>query len=108
MTQFFPKKKYSNIRFIDDGGWHFTCIKKPEDIHKKLLTFAHHQDYERSNLTLKELKKKIYEKKVLYDHNVDKKNQNKWFSDKILKKIDLNLLPEVIINEKDNYIEWIE
>ena len=104
----FSKKKYSNIRFIDDGGWHFTCIKKPEDIHKKLLTFAHHQDYERSNLTLKELKKKIYEKKVLYDHNVDKKNQNKWFSDKILKKIDLNLLPEVIINEKDNYIEWIE
>ena len=45
------------------------------DIHKKLLTFAHHQDYENSNITLQELEKKIDEKRILYDHYADKKNQ---------------------------------
>ena len=103
----FSKKKYTNIKFIENGGWHFTCIKKPEDIHKKLLTFAHHQDYENSNISFKELQKKIYEKKVLYDHSRDKKMKNKWFSETTLKKIDLSYLPEEIRNEK-KYKEWLD
>ena len=24
----FSKKKYNNIKFIENGGWHFTCIKR--------------------------------------------------------------------------------
>ena len=24
--------KYSNLYYIDDGGWHFTCIRTPEDL----------------------------------------------------------------------------
>jgi len=108
LDTFFSKKKYSNIKFVEDGGWHFTCIKKPEDIHKKLLTFAHHQDYENSNVTLKELEKKINEKKILYDHGVDKKNQNKWFSDKTLKKVSLNFLPETISNNIEIYRSWLD
>ena len=105
---FFSKKKYSNIKFIENGGWHFTCIKKPEDIHRKLLSFLHHQDYENSNITLEELKKKILEKKVLYDHAADKKNTNKWFSDKILKKVDLKYLPDVIEKNKNSLKDWID
>ena len=31
----FSKKKYNDIFYIDDGGWHFTNIKSPEDIEKK-------------------------------------------------------------------------
>ena len=105
---YFSKKKYSNIKFIEDGGWHFTCIKKPLDIHKKLLTFAHHQDYENSNITLQELEKKIDEKRILYDHYADKKNQNKWFSNKILKKVNLNTLPKTISIEKNKFSDWID
>ena len=104
---FFSKKKYTNIKFIENGGWHFTCIKKPEDIHKKLLTFAHHQDYENSNISFEQLQKKIYEKKVLYDHGRDKKMKNKWFSETTLKKINLSYLPEEIRNEK-KYKEWLD
>ena len=100
-------KKYSNIKFIEDGGWHFTCIKKPKEIHQKLLTL-HHQDYEDSKIDLSDLEKKVLEKKVLYDHDKDKKNQNKWSSDKILKKIDLKFLPEVISNSKIKYKDWID
>ena len=105
---FFSKKKYNCIKFIDDGGWHFTCIKKPKDIHKKLLTFLHHQDYEESKINLDELEKKVLQKKVLYDHDKDKKNQNKWSSDKILKRVDLNLLPKEITNSKEKYNEWMD
>tara|TARA_A100001015_G_scaffold271365_1_gene324874 strand:+ start:639 stop:1511 length:873 start_codon:yes stop_codon:yes gene_type:complete len=105
---FFSKKKYKNIKFIEDGGWHFTCIKKPREIHEKLLTFAHHQDYENSNIKLNELIKKIEDKKILYDHNVDKKSQNKWFTDKTLKKVNLEILPDIISFEKETYKEWID
>ena len=107
LDTFFSKNKYTNIKFIENGGWHFTCIKKPEDIHKKLLTFAHHQDYENSNISFDELQKRIYEKKVLYDHTRDKKMKNKWFSETSLKKIDLSLLPPIIRNEK-KYKEWLD
>ena len=107
LDTFFSKNKYTNIKFIENGGWHFTCIKKPVDIHKKLLTFAHHQDFENSNISFKELQKRIYEKKVLYDHSRDKKMKNKWFSETTLKKIDLSFLPSVIRDEK-KYKEWLD
>ncbi len=107
LDTFFSKNKYTNIKFIENGGWHFTCIKKPVDIHKKLLTFAHHQDYENSNISFKELQKRIHEKKVLYDHSRDKKMKNKWFSETTLKKIDLSLLPSAIRDEK-KYKEWLD
>ena len=105
---FFSNQKYRNIYFVNNGGWHFTCIKKPVDIHKKLMSFAHHQDYENSQITLQDLENKIKEKKVLYDHSKDKKNKNKWFCDKTLKKIDLNLLPNEIFIDKDKYEEWLD
>ena len=105
---FFSKKKYNNIKFIEDGGWHFTCIKKPKDIHKKLLTFAHHQDYEESNINLNQLEEKILQKKVLYDHNKDKENRSKWFAEITLKKINTNLLPDEIVNSKIKYKDWID
>ena len=38
----FSKKKYSNLLFIKDGGWHFTCLRTPEQLEKKLLNFEHH------------------------------------------------------------------
>ncbi len=100
--------KYMNIRFIENGGWHFTCIKKPEDVKKKLSTFLHHQDFEDSKVSLDDLKKKMREKKVLYDHSLDKKNQNKWDTDIELKKIDKNYLPNFINENFHKYLEWVE
>jgi len=104
----FSKTKYNNIKFIDDGGWHFTCIKKPEDVQKKLLSFAHHQDYEDSKMSLDDLKKRMYEKKVLYNHNLDKKDQSKWHTNIELKKINLKHLPLYLNKNKDSFSEWLE
>ena len=104
----FSKKKYRNIKFVENGGWHFTCIKKPKEVHQKLLSYLHHQDYENSGISLNELEKRISNKEVLYDHNLDKKNSNKWLSKKKLKKIDLINLPKYLIDNQNNFKEWIE
>ena len=105
---FFSKNKKRNIKFIENGGWHFTCIKSPEEIHKKLLSFAHHQDYEDSKITLDQLKDKINKKKVLYDHGKDKSQENKWLSNESLKKVNLETLPTFIINNKSKYKQWLD
>ena len=49
LDTFFSKKKYSNLVFVKNGGWHFTCLKTPEQLEKKLLNYAHHYEYEVSN-----------------------------------------------------------
>jgi len=104
---FFSKKKYSNLHYINDGGWHFTCIRKPEDLEKKLLNFAHHYEFEQSGLKINDIKKLIEEKRVMYDHNVDQKGY-KWSGKSILKKIDINFLPNYIKKNIEIFKDWLD
>ena len=104
---FFSKKKYSNLHFVNNGGWHFTCIRKPEDLEKKLLNFAHHYEFEQSGLKTKDIKKLIDEKRVMYDHNVDQKGF-KWSGKSILKKINNDLLPNYVKNNTEKFYEWLD
>ena len=103
----FSKKKYSNLRFVKDGGWHFTCLRTPEELEKKLLNFAHHYEYEESGLKISDLKKLISEKRVMYDHNTDKKGY-KWSGKSTLKKIDDKYLPNHISLNFDKYKNWLD
>ena len=103
----FSKKKYSNLLFIKNGGWHFTCLRTPEELEKKLLNFAHHYEYEESGLKINDLKKLINEKRVMYDHNVDQKGY-KWSGKSILKKIDEKLLPNYVSSNISKYSEWLD
>jgi beta-1,4-mannosyl-glycoprotein beta-1,4-N-acetylglucosaminyltransferase len=103
----FSKKKYSNLLFIKNGGWHFTCLRTPEELEKKLLNFAHHYEYEESGLKINDLKKLISEKRVMYDHNVDQKGY-KWSGKSILKKIDEKLLPNYVSSNISKYSEWLD
>ena len=103
----FSNKKYSNLKFIKNGGWHFTCLRTPEELEKKLLNFAHHYEFEKSGLKTKDLKKLIDEKRVMYDHNVDQR-EYKWSGKAILKKIDLKNLPSYIINNVDKFKNWLD
>ena len=104
---FFSKKKYSNLFYVKDGGWHFTCIRTPEDLEKKLLNFAHHYEFEQSGLKINDIKKLINEKRVMYDHNIDQKGY-KWSGKSILKKINLNLLPSYIANNAKRFDDWLD
>jgi beta-1,4-mannosyl-glycoprotein beta-1,4-N-acetylglucosaminyltransferase len=103
----FSKKKYSNLHYVKDGGWHFTCIRTPKELEKKLLNFAHHYEYEESGLKVSDLKKFINEKRVMYDHNVDQRGY-KWSGKSILKKIDNEDLPKYIQSNLKKYNEWLD
>ena len=100
-------KKYSNLVFIKNGGWHFTCLRSPEELEKKLLNFAHHYEFEESGLNINDLKKLIEEKRVMYDHNVDQKGY-KWSGKSILKNIDVKFLPDHISSNLKKYSDWLD
>ena len=104
---FFSKTKYNSIHYVNNGGWHFTNIKTPENIEKKFLNFLHHQDYEYSGLKLADIKKMIKDKKILYDHGADQRDF-KWSGAKTLKKVDLSHMPEYIRENYKKYNDWLD
>ena len=103
----FSKTKYSNIHYINNGGWHFTSIRTAEELEKKLLNFAHHYEYEESGLKIKDLKTLIEEKRVMYDHNVDQRGY-KWSGKARLKKISNDLLPRYISENLEKFKDWLD
>ena len=103
----FSKKKYNQIQVINNGGWHFTNIKSPKEIHHKMKNFLHHYEYENSGLQTQDIEKLIKEKKALYNYNVDQRQQ-KWGSNSNLIKVDLNILPNYILENQDKYNEWLD
>ena len=103
----FSKKKYNNIHFIDDGGWHFTNIKSAEDIEKKLKSFVHYKDFESSGLNLNDLKNLINKKRVMYNHKVDKK-RSKWSEGEKLQTLKLDEMPDHIVKNYDIYKPWLD
>ena len=107
LDTFFSKKKYSKLIFVKNGGWHFTCLRSPEELEKKLLNFAHHYEFEESGLKIGDIRKFISEKKVMYDHNIDQKGY-KWSGKSILKKIDHSHLPIHIGKNLNKYSEWLD
>ncbi len=104
----FSNQKYIDINFINNGGWHFTNVKKPEDIHFKMSNFAHHLEYEESGMKVEDLREKISNKKIFYNHAADKSSVNKWNSNIDLRVVEDNHLPRFLINNKKIYKEWLE
>lgn len=107
LDRFFSKKKYNNVKFINNGGWHFTYLKNPKSIFFKLNNFAHHFEFQESKLNVVHIKKYIKEKRIIYDHNADKRNF-KWSGKKKLIKYPLNKLPGYIFKNKRNLKKWID
>ena len=107
LDTFFSKKKYSNLLFVKDGGWHFTCLRSPEELEKKLLNFAHHYEFEESGLKLDDIKQLIKDKRVMYDHTVDQKGY-KWSGKSILKNLDSKFLPDHVSSNLGKYSDWLD
>ena len=103
---YLSKKKYSDIFHVENGGWHFTCLKTPEDLEKKLLNFAHHFEFEESGLKIEDIKKMIRENKAIYDYSADMK-ENKWSGKIKLKKANMEELPDFINVNKKKYKDWL-
>ena len=103
----FSKKKYSDLMFVKNGGWHFTCLKTPDQLEKKLLNYAHHYEFQESGLKIADIKKFISEKRVIYDYNVDQKGF-KWSGRSTLKKLETKSLPSYVSKNLHKYSDWLD
>jgi beta-1,4-mannosyl-glycoprotein beta-1,4-N-acetylglucosaminyltransferase len=103
----FSKKKYNNIFYVYAGGWHFSYVKKPEDIEKKLKSYLHHREYDLEPLGIEKIKNFVNNKSVIYDHRVDQ-TQYKFSGTQKLEKIELNTLPPDIENNINFYKDWLD
>jgi beta-1,4-mannosyl-glycoprotein beta-1,4-N-acetylglucosaminyltransferase len=104
---FFSKTKYTDIKIINDGGWHFSNIKTAKEIEFKLKSYLHHREFDMNPLSVNEIEKIIQDKQAIYDLTVDK-TTNKVGNGNKLEKFELEKLPIHIQLNKDNYKEWMD
>ena len=104
---FFSKTKYTSIKVINDGGWHFSNIKTPKEIEFKLRSYLHHREFDLNPLSVTQIDEIIKNKQAIYDLKVDK-TVNKIGNGSILKNFDLNRLPEYIVTNKNKFLDWID
>ena len=103
----FSEKKYSSVKFISNGGWHFSNIKTAEEIEYKLKSYLHHREFDVQSLSVEEIQNIIENKKAIYDLKVDKR-VNKIGDGSKLVKIKFEKLPIYIQQNKHNYMKWLD
>ena len=103
----FSDKKYSNIKYIDNGGWHFSNMKTPADIEKKMKTYLHHREYDINPLGKKKIEEIMKSKKSIYNLRADMKTE-KFDGTQNLKPTDGSELPDFIKANIKKYSNWIE
>ncbi len=86
----------SNIQIINDGGWHFSFLKDPESIKRKIISYSH-QEYNTNKFTnIEFIKNKISSGEDLFDRKIN------------YKKIDIdNTFPEYIVKNRELFENWI-
>ncbi len=106
LDTYFSKKKFNNIKFIDKGGWHFSYLKNPEGVEKKLKSIRHHIEYDQNPVGVKKIGEMIKEKRLIYNYKADQRTENKFENNEILNVLDLQQLPIYIQKNKDKFKEW--
>ena len=93
---FWRLDKLRNLQIINDGGWHFAFLQSPENISKKIKSFAH-GEFNNSDLTDEN---KIKEKIMM--------NQDIFNRGHKLKKVEIDSsFPDYIVNNLDLFKNWI-
>ena len=103
----FSKTKFTDIKFIDNGGWHFTNIKTAADIEHKLKSYLHHREFDENPISKNEIEKIIKDKRAIYDLKLDKR-LNKIGKGEKLEKYSINKLPKFLQNNLTKYQNWID
>ena len=107
----FRKDKIINLKIVEKGGWHFTEIKKPEEIFFKHKNDEHHDEFDLTGITKNDIENMVLNKYISYDHNADKRDlKNKWNKKNRVKldKINDELLPKYLVENKKKYNEWFD
>ena len=107
LDTFFSDKKYTDIKIVNDGGWHFSNIKTAKAIEHKLKSYLHHKEFDDVPLSIKEIDQLVQNKKAIYDLKVDKR-VNKIGNGVALEKFEISKLPNHIISNQKKFKDWID
>ena len=90
----FIRKIFFKTQIIQNGGWHFSFLKTPEEILKKMSSYAHSEFKE--SLDINYIQKKISDRKTFFS------------KDQKLTKVPIDAnLPSYIRLNIDTYSDWI-
>ena len=104
---YFSKKKYNNIKFINDGGWHFSYLKNPGGVEKKLKSIRHHIEYDQNPLGVKKIEDMIKNKKLIYNYSADQRTRNKFENNETLGILETGKLPKYIQKNLEIFGDWL-
>ena len=106
LDTFFSNKKYQNIKIINNGGWHFSNIKTPANIEKKMKTYLHHREYDLNPLGEKKISEIIKDKKPIYNLKTDMRSNKFDLAEKLIVS-EISELPYYIQQNIDKYKNWL-
>ena len=102
----FSDKKYNNVHIVHNGGWHFTNVMSEEKIIYKLKSYLHHADFPENLLNKETFQELIKQKKIMYDHSVDKSG-DRFSNRKELSIFENNLLPDYLQKNLKKFQDWL-
>ena len=83
-------------QLIFDGGWHFSFLKNPSGISKKIKSYAHQEFYKDEFINEKKIEERIKKNQDIFDRNIE------------YKKIEIDKsFPKYIFNNQSMFKEWI-
>ena len=83
-------------QLIEDGGWHFSFLKDPKEIVKKIHSYSHQEFNKPEFVDISKIREKINNKKDLFGREIN------------YKKVEVDkYLPDYIVKNKDKFREWI-
>ena len=101
----FSDFKYIDLKILENGGWHFTNLKTPEELERKFINDENHFDYDLSKIDLNVIKDMMNKKIIKYDHSA-KKNSKERFTNKKLEIVNNEELPKFLQLNKEKYNNW--
>ena len=85
-----------NVQLINDGGWHFSFLKNPESIKKKIISYSHQEYNTKEYTNVQSIENKILSGKDLFNRKI------------IYKKVEVDdSFPKYIVKNKKLFKDWI-
>ena len=101
------KNKYTNLKIIENGGWHFSQLKTPKDIETKLLNQEHHDEYKLARERLPKIADLVKRKTINYDH-MAKSTDYKFAKEFKLKTLSMDYMPPFLQLNVNKYSDWFD
>ena len=104
---YFSNFKYTSVKIVENGGWHFSQLKSPEDIEIKLTHSEDHYEYKLARKNLPSIEDLIKRKVITYDHKA-KTSDYKFSKEFKLKTLSIDEMPIFLKENIDKYSEWFD